>query len=80
MLAKNPAERPAAREVAPVLEPLIAALPSRLTVSRRGIRALVNFKDLMAARPPPPARGEPPAALEVPAESGARLEILYRTK
>jgi len=36
MLAKDPAERPAAREVATALEPLVAAQPWRLTFSSRG--------------------------------------------
>jgi eukaryotic-like serine/threonine-protein kinase len=45
MLAKNTAERPAACELASALEPLVAALPSRLTVSRHGIRAHVSPMD-----------------------------------
>lgn len=36
MLAKNPGERPSAREVALALEPLVGLLPSRLRFSRRG--------------------------------------------
>ena len=36
MLSKYPGERPAAAEVAEALEPLIAELPSKLTMSRRG--------------------------------------------
>lgn len=36
MLAPEPAARPAASEVAAALEPLVAELPSRMTLSRRG--------------------------------------------
>ena len=39
MLSKDPAGRPAAAEVAAGLEPLVAAQPSRLVVTRRGFRA-----------------------------------------
>lgn len=39
MLSKDPASRPAAAEVARRLEPLVAAQPSRLVVTRRGFRA-----------------------------------------
>ena len=39
MLSKDPAGRPAAAEVAARLEPLVAAQPSRLVVTRRGFRA-----------------------------------------
>lgn len=35
-LAPDPAERPTAREVATALEPLVAALPRRMTLGRRG--------------------------------------------
>jgi hypothetical protein len=37
MLAAEPADRPAAGDVAGELEPLVAALPRRMTLSRRGI-------------------------------------------
>ena len=36
MLARDPADRPAARDVATALEPLVTALPTELPVSRRG--------------------------------------------
>jgi serine/threonine protein kinase len=36
MLAHDPAERPTAREAAEALEPLVAAVPERLAVTRRG--------------------------------------------
>jgi serine/threonine protein kinase len=38
MLAPDPTARPSAGEVAEALEPLVAELPSRLTLSRRGTR------------------------------------------
>jgi serine/threonine protein kinase len=38
MLARDPARRPAAAEVARALEPLVAALPRSFRVSRRGVR------------------------------------------
>jgi eukaryotic-like serine/threonine-protein kinase len=38
MLRRNPAERPVASEVTERLEPLIATLPRRLKVGRRGLR------------------------------------------
>jgi serine/threonine protein kinase len=38
MLEPDPARRPTASEVAAALEPLVAELPSRLTLSRRGAR------------------------------------------
>ncbi len=38
MLARDPAGRPSAREVAERLEPIVAELPSRLVFSRRGYR------------------------------------------
>jgi eukaryotic-like serine/threonine-protein kinase len=38
MLRKEPADRPAAAEVAKVLEPLVAELPRRMTLGRRGSR------------------------------------------
>jgi serine/threonine protein kinase len=73
MLAKQPADRPAACEAASVLEPLVAALPSRLTVSRRGIRALTSPADRVWARDPPPLpQGLEQAMLETPANAGAR--------
>jgi serine/threonine protein kinase len=37
-LAKDPAQRPTAAELAGGLEPLVAALPRRLTLGRRGGR------------------------------------------
>jgi serine/threonine protein kinase len=37
MLARNPAERPAAAQVASLLEPLVVSLPRKLTISRRGV-------------------------------------------
>lgn len=37
-LEKNPAERPTAAEVADRLEPMVAALPAKLRLSRRGAR------------------------------------------
>jgi eukaryotic-like serine/threonine-protein kinase len=39
MLAPDPAARPAAREVAAALEPLVADLPRKMTLSRRGTQA-----------------------------------------
>lgn len=38
MLAREPADRPAAAEVAGALEPVVAELPRRLILSRRGWR------------------------------------------
>ena len=38
MLRKDPGERPTAAEVAAALEPLVAELPRKLTLSRRGAR------------------------------------------
>jgi hypothetical protein len=35
MMAHDPARRPAARDVADALEPLVAAVPHRVTVSSR---------------------------------------------
>jgi serine/threonine protein kinase len=73
MLAKNPAERPAASEAASALEPLVAALPSRLTVSRHGIKAHVSSADRLAARDPPSLpQSKDQAALDLPADAGAR--------
>ena len=46
MLTKEPAERPAAADVVTVLEPLVASLPQKLTVSRRGIHATRPRADL----------------------------------
>lgn len=40
MLAADPEERPTASEVAARLEPLVAALPSRIALSRRGSRVI----------------------------------------
>jgi serine/threonine protein kinase len=72
MLARNPADRPAAREVASALEPLVAALPNRLTISRRGIRARMSRADRLAARDPAAsAPGEERLPPEMPAEAGA---------
>jgi eukaryotic-like serine/threonine-protein kinase len=73
MLTKQPAERPAAGELASVLEPLVAELPSRLTVSRHGIRAHVNPKDRLAARDPPALpQGNQQAPRDMPADAGAK--------
>ncbi len=40
MLARDPDERPTAAEVAARLEPLIAELPRKLSLSRRGSRLI----------------------------------------
>jgi serine/threonine protein kinase len=37
-LGKDPTERPTAAEIAAALEPLVAELPSKLVLSRRGAR------------------------------------------
>jgi serine/threonine protein kinase len=40
MLARDPGDRPSAAEVAAELEPLVAALPRKLSLSRRGARLI----------------------------------------
>jgi serine/threonine protein kinase len=73
MLARDPADRPAACEVASALEPLVAALPSRLTVSRRGIRAHASRADPLPARDPPSStQNQEQRLAEVLADASAR--------
>jgi serine/threonine protein kinase len=72
MLARRPGDRPTASEAASALEAPVAALPSRLSVSRHGIRAYSAPGDLAPARDPRPVSPQEQAALEMPAEAGAR--------
>jgi serine/threonine protein kinase len=72
MLAKRPGDRPTAAEVASALEAPVAALPSRLSVSRHGIRAHTAPGDRSPAGDPRSSSPQEQAAFEMPAQAGAR--------
>jgi eukaryotic-like serine/threonine-protein kinase len=74
MLAKEPDQRPAAREVAELLEPLVVEQPRRLTVSSRGRLRVAKPNNSRLARHPSAEDGDSETAAQsgpVPGERGA---------